>query len=108
MPQYNVEIRTSRGVAMTEIRFFIRKSAELPVTSATAARTKTDNDSVKPMMVRNWKYHPCESAKGVSHSKRNWKVLARDTAPSRWTRREKEGEGEARHWRRCCAIADEH
>lgn len=57
-PQYSRLINTSMGVLATESAFLIVKSAREEVRSARRPKTKVKVESVRPMMVRNWRCQP--------------------------------------------------
>jgi hypothetical protein len=61
MDQYKTAMRTSRGVARTDVAFLARENTSLRVRSAASPRENVTRDVARPTTVRSWKYHPKES-----------------------------------------------
>jgi len=57
-PQYSRLMSTSMGVLAIDNAFLTVKSVRDDVTSARKPKVKVKVDSVRPMMVRNWRCHP--------------------------------------------------
>jgi hypothetical protein len=94
-PQYNMLMRTSNGVEMTETVFLALNSVRLNVKSAKNPRVILVNANASPMMVRNWKLPPNFASSGLGKMARYRNEAENDAIPSRWTIAERDLDGDA-------------
>jgi hypothetical protein len=93
-PQYKMLTSTSKGAEHTESTFLTPNRAGLKVKSARRPNPNVAVANASPIIVKNWKFPPNPSCKGVGKARRYAKLAEKERSPRMWTTAEKLLEGE--------------